>query len=101
MSLSYDGNTSLTVTIGSQNKTQPDERIEFTVRASDSNQACENISGPGSFTHSLSGLSSNTDYTVSAVSCNSLTGNCSAPIVKSMKTFPARKYIEDILFAPN
>ncbi len=101
MSLTYNGNTSFTVTFGSQNQTQPGKRSELTVRAGDSSETCENITGSGFLKHSVSGLTSNTEYSVSGVSCYSPPDNCSVPIVKNVKTLPARTYITDVLLAPN
>ncbi len=101
MSLSYNGGTSLTVNFGSGNKNQTDAKAVVILSTNEPSEACENVPVSGSFNYSLSGLSSNTGYDVSAVFCYSPPGNCSAPIVKEVKTLPAREYLADVLFAPN
>ncbi len=67
MSLTYDGDISITVSFGSGNKNQTYAKALVTLSAGESSEACENVTVSGSLNYSLSGLSSNMGYYVSAV----------------------------------
>ncbi len=93
VSSSHITDTSVTVTVVSQDRIPPVQRYEVTARAGDSSQACDINADSGLSNCSLSALLPGTEYQISVVVCISGSGNCGAPAAKNVTTLPTRKHL--------
>ncbi len=99
VSFSHITDTSVTVTVVSQDRIPPVQRYEVTARAGKSSQACDINAGSDFSNCSLSALLPGTEYQISVVVCVSGPGNCGAPTAKKVTTLPSRKHLKRCFIA--
>ncbi len=99
ISFSHITDSSIIVTVVSQDKIPPVQRYEVTARAGESSQACDINAGSDNSNCSLSALLPGTEYQISVVVCISGPGNCGAPAAKNVTTLPTRKHLLSFFIA--